>query len=131
MGALGSGRVGTRRTVEDSLVLSVGELARQRMLAPNIFDWEYVPVQTGAGQPGTHLTVQSDTRNPGHYSMHLRYHIPGGRELFDAIVPVTTTRTPWGTLRWWFACPFTVGERTCGRRVGKLGSAQESDGVSD
>ena len=120
MGGLGSGRVGTKAIVENCLVLSADALARQGLLGPDQFVWDNVQVRTGAGEPGAYIVAQVDTRNPGHYSMHLRYPVPGGRELFDGTVPITTTTTPWGALRWWFACPVSVGEGSCGRRAGKL-----------
>jgi len=35
-------------------------------------------------------------------------------------ISVTTTRLPWGGVRWWFICPMNWGGRACLRRVGKL-----------
>jgi hypothetical protein len=35
-------------------------------------------------------------------------------------VGLTTTRPPFGGLRWWFCCPLEADGRPCGRRVHKL-----------
>jgi len=38
----------------------------------------------------------------------------------DYRILLTTTRTPWGSLRYWFVCPLTKNGQLCGRRVGVL-----------
>src|SRR5262249_48590815 len=44
----------------------------------------------------------------------------------DYRVGLTTTRPPFGGLRWWFLCPLGVNGRACNRRVGKLSLPQHA-----
>lgn len=41
-------------------------------------------------------------------------------EQVDYRITLTTTRAPWGAVRWWFVCPLVTNGRPCGRRAGKL-----------
>jgi hypothetical protein len=43
-----------------------------------------------------------------------------GQDSAEYRVSLTTTRPPFGGLRWWFLCPLLVSARPCGRRAGKL-----------
>ena len=70
------------------------------------------------GEPCGSISYQVEIKNDL-YFLRLIYTVTlAGKEPepLDYSIPLTTTPTPWGALRWWFTCP-AAG---CGRRVGAL-----------
>jgi len=116
MGGYGSGyRCGGKTTVERCLSMSAVKLMQDGSFQPNVshfgasLSWR----NTLTGERRGGIGYESDC-NDDSGTMRLRY--TRGDESLDYRVRVTTTRTAWGALRWWFACPL----RGCGRRAGKL-----------
>lgn len=118
MGGYNSGRRGGRPTVDDSLILNLSKLIRDRMIQPNR-NWGgslvWSNVSTGAeigsvryeartGSDRGHLRLMYTTTN----------HWSGEKRHSDYSITLTTRPQPFGGLRWWFVCPRT------GRLAAKL-----------
>lgn len=52
--------------------------------------------------------------------LRIRYRLSFEEAPLNYTLELTTTRLPWGGVRWWFRCPLIHGTRYCGRRVAKL-----------
>jgi hypothetical protein len=125
MGGSGSGRWGwhdKKATVEESLVLSAGKLARDGVIAQ----------AAGAGALRWTNTVTGEQTASAGYSrevrgdrvmLRLRYTVTrrdGEKHDVEEPIWLQTTPSAVGGRRWWFTCPLVVSGRSCGRRVGKL-----------
>ena len=93
-----------RRTVDDSLVLSIKELFDQGLVKEDTFcsgslSW------TDADTFQFHGTIwyEADLRYPERASLRLRYEIQGLG--MDYCVPIVFTAPAFGGRRWYFRCP--------------------------
>lgn len=121
MGGPGSGRRGTRKTVEECLVLSANTLTGLGLLGPDLHKkvslcWR----QVASGEITSSMGCEADTRNDSHWSFRITYRITESQEIVDYTAGLTSTKTPWESLRWWFICRQPSGGDGCERRVGKL-----------
>ena len=125
MGGSGSGRWSwhdRKSTVEDSLVLSAGKLARDGVIAQG----------AGAGALRWTNSVTGEQTASAGYSregsgdriiLRLRYTVTrhsGEKYDIGESIALQTTPSAVGGVRWWFVCPLVVNGRDCARRVGKL-----------
>ena len=118
MGGWGSGRWKDHtkaQTVEESLVLDIGDLVRKKILPLGSFvgrplEWTY----TATGEKRASVWMTVDTLDPASSSVLLKYETNGNPREYR--VRLDSSRTPIGGTRWWWRCP-RVG---CGRRVAKL-----------
>jgi hypothetical protein len=90
-------------TVEECLVLSIADLARERLVVPGAWtsgslSWK----RTGEAEPFATIGFEADI-TPAHAWMRLRYTASGNP--VDYRVRLTSTRPNFGGLRWWFLCP--------------------------
>ena len=115
MGGPGSGnwpRTDKKRTVEESLVLSMGEFCN-RLNHPSSgeFTWRWSGERKAS--VGYVLTL-NDTPT---ITLHYRW-----RDSEDVRIPIRlrTTMPKFGGQRSWFTCPLIVGGTPCLRRAGKL-----------
>jgi hypothetical protein len=93
-----------RRTVDDSLVLSIKELFDQGLIGENAFragslSWRNVDTFQFHGT----IWYEADLRNPEGASLRLRYEMDGLE--MDYGVPVAFTEPSYGGRRWYFRCP--------------------------
>jgi hypothetical protein len=126
MGGQGSGnryhtwRNGKKRTVEGCLDIDTNQLMRRGGLKAGVRlsgSWR----RAGDGFTVNYEIDTLDLRCP---SIRLWHAWPWSsqkqRESADYRARLAATRPRFGGLRWWFVCPLGVGDRPCGRRVGKL-----------
>ena len=124
MGGYGSGYAlwrDRKTTVESCLTLSADKLTRDKMLAPGIWrggTLTWTNTRTGKELSAAGYEVNTMPGRPPWLRLH--YTVSRTKEAFDYKLGLTSSPTPWRTLRWFFVCPLSVGGRSCGRRVGKL-----------
>jgi hypothetical protein len=124
MGGYGSGFRGiSKTTVEACLSIDATRWQREGILRPlcSGYDGRWFWLDPDTSKELASIRYESNCGETGG-SIHLyytstcqQYKIP-----VDYNVRLTTNKTPWGKLRWWFICPLVVNERPCGRRVRKL-----------
>jgi hypothetical protein len=73
-----------------------------------------------SGEITSSMECEVDTRNGSACSVRITYRITRSQEVIDYMVGLTSAKTPWGSLRWWFICRSPSGGDSCERRVGKL-----------
>src|SRR4051812_30796918 len=122
MGGFGSGsrwlRPSRKTTVEECLCLDACRWAREGILRYGMHEfgawsWTYADGRKCSINYEANVTDQSSTFVRLSYSVTLRA-APHPVSL-DYSVKLTTTRPPFGGVRWWFLCPLN-----CARRVVKL-----------
>jgi hypothetical protein len=122
VGGPGSGRWrghDKRTTVEDCLVLPIGELLRHRALAPGarssgIWVWTH----TGENEPLASIGFEADAVAPA--DAWIRLYYTANDNPVDYRVRLSTTWLNFGGLRWWFLCPLARANGGPARRVAKL-----------
>ena len=125
MGGSGSGRWGwhdKKTTVEECLILSVGKLARDGVIARSLGAGSFWWTNTATGEQTATIGYSREIDNDL-MVLRLRYTVTrrdGEKHDIDEPVVLQTTTSAVGGRRWWFACPLIVNGRPCGRRVGKL-----------
>ena len=125
MGGSGSGRWGwhdKKTTVEECLILSAGKLARDGIIAQSPGSgwlwWTNTATGERTASAGYTREIDNDL-----VILRLRYTVTrheGEKHDVDERIPLQTTPSAVGGLRWWFTCPLVVNGRICYRRVGKL-----------
>jgi hypothetical protein len=125
MGGSGSGRWrwhDKRSTVEECLILSASNLARDGIIAesPGAVWLQWTNTATGERTASLGYTRELDNDL---VVLRLRFTVTRrGGEPVDIEEPIWLQTTPSavGGRRWWFTCPLVVNGRACGRRAGKL-----------
>ncbi len=115
MGGTGSGdwhRVNKKSTVEESLTVAIWDLRGR--INPN----SYGAIEWRSGSPkvysiGFFITLSDAPA----ISLNYRW---GDCEDVKTKIPLQSTPTQFGGIRWWFSCPLNSKGAPCGRRVGKL-----------
>jgi len=121
MGGSGSGRHGTRTTVEDCLLLSADRLMHLKVFDRTGSHWGTLMWQnTATGEAIAAVQYKVDPLHEDNDSLLLRYTITRTREPVQYAVRLTSTISPWRSVRWWFMCPLIRTRGICGRRIGKL-----------
>jgi hypothetical protein len=118
VGGFGSGRHGTRTTVEACLLLSADRLMHLKLFDQTGHHWGLLRWQTAS--TGETIAVAQYKMDALSDALLLRYTITRSLEPVQYPVRLTSTITPWRSVRWWFSCPLVRGRGICGRRVGKL-----------
>jgi hypothetical protein len=112
MGGYGSGRHAGRATVGSGLMLDLADMIRRGVVAPGqhrsgTMSW----TRTATGEPAGVIGYQACMIDPVASWLRLTYTITrlrdGSKDAHDDRVSLTTTRPPFGGLRWWFSCPVT------------------------
>jgi hypothetical protein len=129
MGGSGSGshyhwwRHGKKTAVEDCLSIDVNRWKREGILKADVYlsgSWQWTYRSGG----GFRVNYEVDTVDLTSPFVRLWYSwvwkSTQQQESADYRVALTTTRPPFGGLRWWFCCPLIVSGRLCNRRVAKL-----------
>lgn len=127
MGGIGSGRWPEKardNLIEDGLRLSVRDLRQAGLLPPRPGAGATIRWSAGdaaAGQ-GASVEVTVEAANKGQLQVRLKYVATIDRTSYRVEEPVAlvSTRLHSGGVRWWFCCPATQGDRSCGRLVGTL-----------
>src|SRR5215218_3552246 len=109
MGGLGSGRRGGLPTVESSLTLNLSKLVREGTLRPGqIRSGTYVWHDSYTGEQSGKVAYEGYLGAEQGY-LRLRYTATcgssGEAHAMDYRIALTTTRPPFGGVRWWFVCP--------------------------
>ncbi len=124
MGGYGSGRWAwhdSKTTVEECLVLDVGQLIRE-----GVFKHAYSgPIHwtdRSTGETIASAWIGLEPTEGNGISLLLGYtvRVGGDQTEVDEQIPLQLTCPHFGGVRYWFTCPLTRGYSTCGRRVGKL-----------
>jgi hypothetical protein len=116
MGGYGSGRRGGLPTVESALRLDIDSMMRWGCIRPGVHLTGEVTLEFYDDE----LAIKFESRvgDPGDRWLRLQYTIhdywTGDPYEIDDKILLTTTRPPFGGLRWWFVCP------RLNRRVRKL-----------
>ena len=118
MGGSGSGRHGTRATVEDCLLFSADRLMHLKVFGLRLYDsgtliWQ----NTVTGETIAAAQYKMGTLNDDSDSLLLKYTISRSREPVEYAVGLTSTITPCRSVRWWFSCLLVGGRGICGGRV--------------
>ena len=111
-------RQAVARLVEQGLTLNIDQLVKARFLIPGSrtsgrIDWTF----GRTGQPAGAVRYEAQLALPNAY---LRLYftvsnpIRGESHSMEQEIRLTTTRPPFGGVRWWFICPHS------GERVGRL-----------
>lgn len=125
MGGYGSGRqrsYGAKRTVEDSLVLTVERLVREGMIRTIPWQGKVAWRNTVTGEE-TASARYTCTNVDGDWVFTLSYTTARrGEEKHLVRLPIRleTTEPHFGGTRWWFTCPLVRDGKACNRRVGRL-----------
>src|SRR5438105_1016734 len=120
MGSLLSGRWWNHqkaRTVEECVVLDLGELARQGAFVPG--SCGYVRWHQGR----TEVASVSFRMLPGQAGLALSLRWPfGAKDATEIVETIRLETLPlhFGGVRWWGRCPLIVDGRPCNRRIEKL-----------
>ncbi len=125
MGGLGSGltyqywRPRRKTTVEECKVLLVKSLRELGMLKPNSTTSRTL---TWAGcYPNNKSTFGITVNTTGNCPhLVLSYRIPERNESFEYEIRLSTSKPPFGGLRWWLRCPIRRKSGLCDHRVTKL-----------
>ena len=123
MGGSGSGRWNDhekRRTVEKSWTLDVSGLPLRGPLSyPLSGTLEAIKIVGDRKVLRVRYTLVEEDDGP---ILTLTYAPERGssERAFEECLRLLTTKANFGGVRWWFACPFTVGGERCNRRVAKL-----------
>jgi len=124
MGGLGSGRRwdSAKATVEDYRCIDAVRWQREGIFKPGSHGRWLQQIWNDPRRKGETSIGFEPHCDEGGGAVRLKYTIIRGRKKteIDYAVPLTSTLTPWGKLRWWFICPLDVEGRPCGRRVRKL-----------
>src|SRR5271155_5565422 len=115
MGGYGSGFRGvSKATVEGCYYIDAGQWQREGILGPfrSGHGGGVVWPDPVTGERRASIGFESDCAET-FGSVRLHYAITRHDETtpLDYNVGLTTTRTPWGKLRWWFICPLVVNQR--------------------
>ena len=125
MGGSGSGRWGwhdKKTTVEECLVLSAGNLARDGVIAESRGSGSLWWTNTATGEQTASAGYTREVANDV-VVLRLRYTVTRRDDESVGVeepIWLQTTPSTVGGFRWWFTCPLVVNGRGCGRRVGKL-----------
>ena len=116
MGGYGSGRSGSRSTVEQCLILDASRWARERVLREE-------SIRTGTwrwmrGEERVAFVDYSINTSQTSPTLGLTYRVAGVHQSY--FIGLQTTEPRYGGLRWWFSCPLQMKGVPCGRRVRKL-----------
>lgn len=122
MGGSGSGRGwhSTRTEVEACRTIDAARWQSEGFFRPGFrvgpVSWVWSDPETREERASISFETDCDETTG---SVRLRYSmIRGGERIpYDYRVDLTTTRTSWDRLRWWFACPLSSNGNACGRRV--------------
>jgi hypothetical protein len=124
MGAWGSGRWLSHikaQTVESCRCLDASCWVREGILKAGV--WKRASCTWYRDEARTEQTsaidFEANTQADPPW-VRLLYTFTESRHSLDYRVRLTTTRPPFGGLRWWFVCPLVKGGVACGRRVCKL-----------
>jgi hypothetical protein len=116
MGGLGSGPRSGRATVESALRLDIDAMMRRGLVRPGARVG--CELRFSLDDDEIDIRCEAHAGAPGGGFVRLRYAMADywtGEEIeIDDKIFLTTTRPPFGGLRWWFQCPRS------GRRVRKL-----------
>ena len=128
MGGIGSGRWPEKardNLIEDGLRLSVRDLHQAGLLPPRpgagaTIRWS-AKGEAAIGQ-GASVAVTVEAADENQLQVWLKYVVMIDRTSYRIAEPVrlTSTRLHSGGNRWWFCCPATQGDVSCGRLVGTL-----------
>jgi hypothetical protein len=104
MGGYGSGWQGTKKdVVDDSVVLSIKDLIRERVLVPGSYNRGSLTWRSAGGEASAEFEYESELRQDGTGSLFLRYI--GAGQQFCHWVSLRSTVPHFGGRRWWFLCP--------------------------
>ncbi|MGA3066369.1 MAG: hypothetical protein ABSF29_05925 [Tepidisphaeraceae bacterium] len=125
MGGYGSGRkfYSAKTTVEDCRSIDATRWQREDILRPlcSSRGGRWIWSDPDTKEERASIGYESDCGDTSGF-VQLNYTVTRHDEKIPLDYPIrlTTTKTPWGKLRWWFICPLVVDGRACGRRVRKL-----------
>src|SRR5581483_3224332 len=112
-----------RTTVEDCRSIDAARWQREgvlrRLVSCHGGSWVWSDPDTGEQRASIGYESNCDEAS-GFVRLHYIITRHEEKTPLDYQVRLTTTKTPWGPVRWWFICPLVMDGRSCGRRVRKL-----------
>lgn len=119
------GRTSWRDKADEATKIEISWLKKQgKIYNTNTYEsasiyWTHYPSETKSS-----ISYSIMTDDAGIKRMRFEYTITdrnsGEKRKIDYNVQLTTTPCYYGNVRFWFVCPFSVGGKYCGRRVGNL-----------
>jgi hypothetical protein len=98
-----------KKTVDDSLILSINVIHRNLVLGRSgVLTWQ------SGNRMIANLAFRVEGQGNKPVSIRVGYHFKGDPRSYR--IQLTTTRLPWGGVRYWFECP----NSECGKRVSTL-----------